>query len=330
MRASCSVGRLRALRVMLMLMAAVESATVRAEEPYLALIEHGIEEYKLSHWVEAKSYFERAHALQPNARTLRGLGLVSFELRQYVPAVKYLSQALTSQERPLTTDMRVGAEKLLASARGFIAYYRLELEPRDTQLEIDGQPPLFDEQGWLMLEAASHELVFSAPEHQSIVRAVTATAGTRVTLHVALERKALSPRPEAEPLAEPAASPRQTTARQSAWSWRRWSTVGIAGAGALSLVAAGVCTGLAVSHFNRSKQGCDHNVCGPDGLSERETARDFGDAASVTLIGGAALLGAAAVLFVTEPTSSTTEHVQLQAAPWLGPGALGLSLRGQL
>lgn len=320
--------RFRLLLVGLTLMAAGWPRLGRAEESYQSLVEHGIEEYKLGHWIEAKSYFERAHAVQPNARTLRGLGLVSFELRQYVSAITFLSQALVSQERPLTAAMRTAAEQLLASARGFIAYYQLELEPKSTQITIDGQPPVFDEHGLLMLEATSHELILSASDRQTLVRTVNASPGTRGTLRVELppQEVAKAPPPDA---ALAVIRAQGSPPKERGWSMRRWSALGIGGAGALSLVAAGVCTGFAVSYFDRSKQDCQDNACGPSGLSDREIARTFGDAASVTLIAGAALLGTATVLFVTEPRVSD-ERVGVRAAPLAGPGMLGVSIAGKM
>ena len=62
------------------------------EDPaYRRLIKEGLAEYEARHFDEARSLFQRAHDLNPNARTHRGIGMASFELRDYVSAVHNLS-----------------------------------------------------------------------------------------------------------------------------------------------------------------------------------------------------------------------------------------------
>src|SRR4051794_16670861 len=61
---------------------------------YRELIEQALSEFKHKNWPEARVLFRRAHELSPNARTLRGMGVVSYEMRDYVHAVLELSSAL--------------------------------------------------------------------------------------------------------------------------------------------------------------------------------------------------------------------------------------------
>src|SRR5690349_15250674 len=72
-----------------------ESAPAYPAE-YERAIDSGIAEFQQGNYVEAREQFARAHALVPNARTLRSLGMVEFELRNYVDAVTYLEGALGS------------------------------------------------------------------------------------------------------------------------------------------------------------------------------------------------------------------------------------------
>src|SRR5688572_7254192 len=62
-----------------------------SENPdYKRAVEEALKEYGLGHFEEARSLFRRAHGIYPNARTLRGLGMVEFELRHYVRASQLL------------------------------------------------------------------------------------------------------------------------------------------------------------------------------------------------------------------------------------------------
>ncbi len=55
----------------------------RDPEGYRAAIDAAVQEYELNHFEESREQFARAHALNPNARTLRGLGVADFELRRW-------------------------------------------------------------------------------------------------------------------------------------------------------------------------------------------------------------------------------------------------------
>src|SRR5688500_9579869 len=51
---------------------------------YAEAIGEAIEHYSAHRWPEAQAAFARAHALQPSARTYRGLGLAAFYLQEFV------------------------------------------------------------------------------------------------------------------------------------------------------------------------------------------------------------------------------------------------------
>ncbi|MEY4512912.1 MAG: hypothetical protein RLZZ450_5034 [Pseudomonadota bacterium] len=65
-----------------MLSAVPVLAQDRLEVPgYRETIAEALIEYEAHNYLEARTLFERAHKLYPNARTLRGLAVVAFELR---------------------------------------------------------------------------------------------------------------------------------------------------------------------------------------------------------------------------------------------------------
>ena len=131
---------------------------------YEALVDEGVREFSAGNFVEARSLFERAHALLPNARTFRALGLCSFELKHYVQAEDELSQALADTRNALTEELMEGVQRTLERARGFVGELALQTRPEDSRLLIDG---LEREGRSFRLDAGEHLLTASAPGYHS-------------------------------------------------------------------------------------------------------------------------------------------------------------------
>src|SRR5262245_2196729 len=89
---------------------------------YRQVVEEALAEFNRGNWEEAAALFERAHRLNPSARTLRGMGLTAYEARRYVDATRHLSEALTETRRPLTPAQREEVTQTLDRARRFIAH----------------------------------------------------------------------------------------------------------------------------------------------------------------------------------------------------------------
>src|SRR6185369_16308176 len=78
------------------------AGTETPADEYNRLIREGLAEYEARNWPEALTLFERAHAVQPNARTLRAIGNVAFEMRRYTKAIDALRASLADGRKPLT------------------------------------------------------------------------------------------------------------------------------------------------------------------------------------------------------------------------------------
>src|SRR3954464_9628976 len=89
-------------------------------QEYREYVRVALREYQAGNFNEAKAFFAQAHALSPSARTFRGLGMCSYELRNYVDAIEWFDQALSSTQRPLTESMRDEILGLLRQARTFV------------------------------------------------------------------------------------------------------------------------------------------------------------------------------------------------------------------
>jgi hypothetical protein len=84
---------------------------------YDQLYEQAVSECASGNFSRAKSLFMQAHELNPNAYTLRGLGLTELELGDAVRAQGFLERALSSNVRPLGPALRANTEELLARAQ---------------------------------------------------------------------------------------------------------------------------------------------------------------------------------------------------------------------
>jgi tetratricopeptide (TPR) repeat protein len=97
---------------------------------YRQLIAQAVEEFHASHFVEARALFERAHAISPNARTFRGLGITAFELRRYTLAVRELNAALEDLRNPLPPALREEVSTALARASGSSSFASRRAAPK--------------------------------------------------------------------------------------------------------------------------------------------------------------------------------------------------------
>ena len=122
------------------------------------LIGDAVAEYDAGRYEEARALFRLAHEKSPTARTLRGIGMASFEMRDYVEATRALAAALRDQRRPLTADQRKHAQALLARAETFVGQFSLKLSPASLSVFVDGRPAVLEGDGGVLLPLGRHEL----------------------------------------------------------------------------------------------------------------------------------------------------------------------------
>jgi hypothetical protein len=184
---------------------------------YKDLIEQALSEFKRKNWPEARVLFTRAHEQNPNARTLRGMGVVSFEMRDYLNAVVNLKAALANTRQALNEAQRKECEGLLARAYTFVGVYTLKLDPSDAKVSLDGGDLLRDDEGHLLLSFGEHTLAGRAEGHQDATLKLNVQGGERGEIALILQ-------PERGPEPAVAAAPSavsvtpQQVAQQSAAS----------------------------------------------------------------------------------------------------------------
>lgn len=177
----------------------VAAQTAPVESPdYRASIDLAVGEYELGNFAEARAQFQRAHALYPNARSLRGLGMTEFELRNYPDSIRYLQRALAAEEKPLQGPLRTHTEKLLEDARGYVASVTLNVEPSTATLSVDGIFVELDRAEPLLLPVGDHLIELTAPGRATHRRALKVSGGEtldwQITMREATEELAAKPR----------------------------------------------------------------------------------------------------------------------------------------
>jgi tetratricopeptide (TPR) repeat protein len=219
------------------------------EQPasYESIIDEGVREFDAGNYPEAHSLFEQAHALQPNARTLRALGFCAFELKHYVESAGDLEAALVDTRNPLTAEQRSEAATTLSRALRYIGELLLETQPRDAQVVIDGRAV---SERRFKLDAGEHNVVASEPGYQS--RDLTLTIVGAQQLHAQLVLPALAVSPAqvagAAPLTSAAPNAGLEDDRQPgiAERWWFWTAIG-------ALVVGGTVTALLIAQSHGEK-----------------------------------------------------------------------------
>jgi hypothetical protein len=266
---------------------------------YRAIVKDALAEYDAHHYEEARSLFRRAHQINPNARTLRGIGMASFDLRDYVAAVRALSASLAETRKPLTPEQRAHAQGLLERSRSFIDVYTLRVTPADARILIDGRPPDFEPDRTVLLSFGAHNLEASRAGYLLRAFPINARGGERKDLVVALESKA--PTRAGAPVASvpQAEVPSATVRSPASHSRTAW------------LVAAGVAGVLAASAgaywiFENGQLNSCRNPASERLRCNNEAAikTDWTIAGGATLVTGAAALTFAVIGILSGPSSS--------------------------
>jgi hypothetical protein len=174
------------LTVLGLLWSAGVTAFAQAAKPdeYKKAIEGAVLEFDSGNWAEARVLFEHAHALRPSARTLRGMGKVSFELKEYVRAEKELNAALLELRSPLSEQQRHELLGLLLRITKFIGRLTIRVKPPEAAASImlDGARV----EGELKLDLGPHELSIQAPGYRSLHRTISVEGGKTTRLELTL------------------------------------------------------------------------------------------------------------------------------------------------
>jgi tetratricopeptide (TPR) repeat protein len=240
-RLSCANVRFGALLALLLAsgtfgLAGPVEVSAQGEAPsaeYESEISAAVDQHEAGHFEQARVHFLRAHEVFPNARTLRGLGKVEFELRNYVAALHYLEDALASPVRPLPQDLRDEVTALLERARAQVAEVSLRVMPESATLIVDGNTFGTGPSARLCLPEGDHVLELSAPGRVSERRTLSLHAGERSELAIQLAPLQVS----APPTTAQDRSERRDAPTPAYRKWWVWTVTGVTVAAVASAAA---------------------------------------------------------------------------------------------
>ena len=288
------------------------------EATYRDTTRAGVAEYQAGRFQEALSLFRRAHEISPSARTLRGMGMAYFELRDYVAAVRTLSEALQDKRKPLSRKQREDAVDLLERSRAFVAAYRVRLVPDSARLFVDGLEPKVEPDGTILFGFGPHRLEATAPGMLMLTRTIDVQGGERKDLELTLE-----PLPEASTSQDERSVPDLTTRPAPAKpviNRRALYWFGGAVGGALLATGAAVYWARQATQLDSCRNPTDNLRCTTEDSLVMQ--RNVGMAA--TLVTGAAAV-TMAVLGWLEWRRYRRTDVQREQAWHCIPGPLGVS-----
>jgi tetratricopeptide (TPR) repeat protein len=182
------VGRLLisfALAVALAGSAQAQVAPSPAE--YRRVLREAIGEFNAGRFEEARALFRRAHEMSPSARTLRGIGMASYELRDYADAFLSLNEALASTGNPLTRRQRREVEELLRNTRSFLGRFYLVVEPPGAEVAVDSVAPARDTDGSILLGLGQHTISAELDGYEPGSLSLTVEGGEDRELRLRLE-----------------------------------------------------------------------------------------------------------------------------------------------
>ena len=308
---------------------AAQDAEASNDADYDRVLKEALEEFGRGNWVEARTLFERAHQMQPSARTLRAIGLASFEEKRYVAALTALREALQMPVKPLTAKQRREVEDAIRRAEPFVIQYALELAPESAQVQVDGAPGVVID-GKLQLDPGGHELLISAEGYEAVQRRVVAESRGEAALRVQLRPAGAGGTPgEATVVAGPSGATEATPAEQDGLSTIQYVGIGVGSAGVVTLGASLYFALSAKSKYDDS--GCDDGGCRDEAAKElNDDALAAGDIATVTAIVGLVAVAAGTTLLIWNPSSETPgESARLEVTPFVSPAHAGAMVGGR-
>jgi hypothetical protein len=217
---------------------APESAVATEPEGYRETVEEAVQEFGAHHYEESRSLFARAHALFPNARTHRGLGLTEFELRNYGECIKQFDAALKSTVKSLSDELRADTERMLARANNFVARVLVDAKPGSSTIVVDGVPMEVAPGQALLLQIGNHALEVRAAGYLPERRQLNIQGGEEKTLTIILSQSPQSALSEAPRKDEPRAD------KPRVWYKSPWLWVGV------GVVVAGAAAGTGYALAN--------------------------------------------------------------------------------
>ena len=284
-----------------------------------ALFEDGRRLVAAGKYAEACPKFQASQKLDPSAGTLLNLASCWEKAGRSATAWGAYKEAASLADAAGRKDYVATAQRHADALAPKLARLTLTVEqPVDgLQIKRDGGP--VDRAEWgvpIPVDAGSHTIEASAPKHKGWATAVAVGQdGAQATLAVPALEAAPEEAPSVAPpppapvslVAPPAASTvAATPADRGSSSSQRTIGIVVSAFGVVGVGLGSVLGLVAKGKYNDSLANCETanpDLCTSTGLSQRDSARSMGNAASVAFGVGAAALVGGIVLWLTAPPS---------------------------
>jgi hypothetical protein len=206
---------------------------------YEGLIDQALAAFEARDFPRARVLFEQAHARQPSARTLRGLGVTAVELRNYENAEDELEAALADHRRPLTPAQRREVTEVLEWMQRSLGTLNLTLSPPSAIARIDDRRTAGRT---LRLDPGEHALEVRADGYLPHIERFALDRGQELSLRVDLAVNLVAHASSADPQPAPATTLARGRDRDESSSvferWWFWAAVGVVVTGGVVTVVA--------------------------------------------------------------------------------------------
>lgn len=138
----------------------------------------GVKLYRDANYKGALAEFEAAYRDKPGPGSLQNVALCLKALFRYAEAAASLRLLLTRHAEELSAPEREAMEKTVQELEGLVGKLKLELEPADAELTLDGRVvPKEERAQTLLLNVGEHTLLAEAPgfaRHTQVIRVASA------------------------------------------------------------------------------------------------------------------------------------------------------------
>jgi hypothetical protein len=160
------------------------SGPIPAMGPYDTAIATALERYRAHDWQTARAAFERAHALDPNARTLRGIALCAYYAGDYVAAAESFERALAATTKVLSAEQREQSALLLEHALHSVVQLRISADPPETIIHVNQRHVQNGERA--LLVPGAYYVVAALAGHRTHTEDLVLAAGQQLNLRIEL------------------------------------------------------------------------------------------------------------------------------------------------
>lgn len=167
-----------------------------ARESASAHFKRGVQFYKARDFAAAHTAFKRAYELKPDYRVLFNLGQTSFELKDYVEALRAFETYLEEGGDEVSEERRADVQAELERLKNFVARVELTVNVDGAEVAVDdlvvGTTPLKEA---LLVNPGRRKITLRREGYAPLQRIIEAPGGEQTAVTLELNSLAVEPQP---------------------------------------------------------------------------------------------------------------------------------------